>query len=347
MTRTRAIATILLAGTAGAAAWGAEPEPAAPRDERARAVQIDEWEVPRGGRPRDPYAAAADAVWFVGQEGHYLARLTPSTGELFFRPLDDEPGAHNLIVGDDGIVWYAGNLKGYIGRYDPRTDEITRIPMPDDAVRDPHTLTFDATGHHIWFTAQHGNRIGRLTIASGHVDLIDVPTASARPYGIRIAPDGTPWIVLFGTNRLASVDPRSLELREYEIPAAKARPRRIEITSDGRIWYGDYLRGFLGVYDPKDGRFREFPLPAGAESAPYGMAVDAEDRVWVVETGVQPNRLVGFDTRTERVVSTTPIPSGGGTVRHMDYDAGTHAVWFGTDAGTVGRARVADSAPSS
>lgn len=334
------IAAVLLAGAAGTAAWAADEAPAAAGNEGQRAVEIDEWEVPRGGRPRDPYPAAADAVWFVGQAGNYLARLTPSTGEFFFRPLEDEPGPHNLIVGDDGIVWYAGNAKGYIGRYDPRTDGIERIPMPDESVRDPHTLTFDASQGHIWFTAQNSNRIGRLTIESRRVDLIDVPTRGARPYGIRIAPDGTPWIVLFGTNRLASVDPESLALREYELPADKARPRRIEITSDGRIWYGDYLRGYLGVYEPKEGRFREWALPAGEESAPYGMALDAQERVWVAETGVQPNRLVGFDTRTERFVSTTPIPSGGGTVRHMEYDPDTKTVWFGTDAGTIGRARV-------
>jgi hypothetical protein len=29
-------------------------------------------------------------------------------------------------------------------------------------------------------------------------------------------------------------------------------------------------------------------------------------------------------------------------VRHMMFDARTRAIWFGTDAGTIGRARVTD-----
>ncbi len=70
-----------------------------------------------------------------------------------------------LIVGTDGIVWYAANLKGYIGRYDPKTDEVTKITMPDASAKDPHTLVFDQTEEHIWFTVQWGNFIGRLTIA--------------------------------------------------------------------------------------------------------------------------------------------------------------------------------------
>ena len=45
--------------------------------------------------------------------------------------------------------------------------------------------------------------------ASRKVDLIPVPTRRSRPYGIIIAPNGTPWVALFGTNKLASIDPRT------------------------------------------------------------------------------------------------------------------------------------------
>ena len=303
-------------------------------------IEIEEWEVPYGGRARDPFAASGDEIWFVGQSGNYLARFTPSTGAFFRRDLPDSPGPHNLIVGSDGIVWYAGNRKGYIGRYDPASDDIETIEMPDSGARDPHTLVFDEGERHIWFTVQGGNFVGRLTIAGRTVDLIKVPTSRARPYGIKLAPDGTPWIVLLGTNKLASVDPGTLELTEYVIPAGDARPRRLEVTRDGRIWYADYRRGYLGRYDPKARSFREWALPSGRRSRPYGMALDDDGRIWVVETGVSPNLFVGFDTRTERMFSVTPIPSGAGSVRHMDYHAASGAVWFGTDRNTLGRALV-------
>ncbi len=303
-------------------------------------VDIQEWEVPYEGRPRDPFAASADEIWFVGQAGNYLARFTPSTGEFFKRVLPDAARPHNLIVDSAGIVWYAGNRKGYIGRYDPDSDRIEKIPMPNPAARDPHTLVFDEDERHIWFTVQGGNFVGRLTVAGRAVDLIPVPTAYARPYGIKLAPDGTPWVVLLGTNKLASIDPGTLALTEHVIPAADARPRRLEVTSDGRIWYADYRRGYLGRYNPDSKTFSEWALPSGGDSRPYGMASDERDRVWVVETGISPNQFVGFDTRTERVISVTPIPSGAGSVRHMNYHAGTGTVWFGTDRSTLGRARV-------
>jgi virginiamycin B lyase len=71
------------------------------------------------------------------------------------------------------------------------------------------------------------------------------------------------------------------------------------------------------------------------------MAVDDRDRLWFVETGKQPNRLVGFDPKTSAFFGGTDIaPSGGLTVRHMVFHAPTRTLWFGTDANTIARASV-------
>jgi virginiamycin B lyase len=304
---------------------------------------IKEWPVPWGEtRPRDPFLdPTTGRIWFCGQTGNYLAYLDPKTGEFkrFEFPNGENVGPHNLIVDKQGVVWYAGNLAGHIGSLDPRTGTWKRYPMPDSMVRDPHTLIFDSKGENIWFTAQGGNAIGKLTIATGNVQLIKVPTARARPYGIKIDSKGRPWVVLFGTNKLATVDPATMQLRTIDLPRAESRPRRIEITSDDKIYYGDYATGYLGRYDPATGKFDEWPLPGGAESRPYGMATDGEDRVWVVETS-RPNRFVAFDTKTQKFSDPTPVPSGGGTVRHMYYDAKSKSIWFGTDANTIGQAVV-------
>jgi virginiamycin B lyase len=70
------------------------------------------------------------------------------------------------------------------------------------------------------------------------------------------------------------------------------------------------------------------------------MAADELDRVWVVATGANPNLFVGFDTDAEEIISITEIPSGARSVRHMDYDEESGAVWFGTDTENIGRAIV-------
>jgi virginiamycin B lyase len=308
----------------------------------AQSIKIQEWTVPfEKGRPRDPSVAPDGSVWFVGQQNHYLGRFDAESQRFRQVKLDDAAGPHNLIVGQDGIVWYAGNRKGYIGRHDPITGRIDKIKLPP-AARDPHTLVFDKGQRHIWFTAQWSNLVGRLNIKTRHVDLIKLPTPDARPYGIIVAPNGTVWIALLGSNKLASVNPASLELSEHLLPDADAGPRRLIATPDNQIYYVDYSLGELGHLDPVTGKVRRWQTPSGTGSGPYAMAVDATNRIWFVETGAQPNRLVGFDVKSEEFVSVTAIPSGAGSVRHMVYDAPTHSLWFGTDQGTLAQARLPD-----
>jgi len=306
----------------------------------AQTLDIREWPVPWAQTfTRDPDVAPDGRVWICGMNGNYLAVMDTASGEFRRYDLPEPANPHNLIVDDRGAVWYSGNRGAHIGRLDPATGAVTQYPMPDPAARDPHTLAWDPAGD-IWFTVQGGNFVGKLTVATGAVRLIAVPAPNARPYGIIVAPDGRPWIALFGTNKLATVDPATFALHEVELPRADARSRRLGLTTDGRVWYGDWAAGYLGVYDPEAGTFDEWRMPAGERSRPYALAIDARDRIWMVETGVQPNRLVGFDPARREFFAATDIPSGAGTVRHMVFAARQNAIWFGTDANTLGRARL-------
>lgn len=303
-------------------------------------VAIREWEVPwERTRPRDPSVAPDGRVWFVGQEGNYVGIFDPRT-EAFDR-IELDPGTypHTVVVDARGDAWYAGNRNALIGRIDGRTREVTRFPMPDEASRDPHTIVFAPDGS-VWFTMQQSDRVGRLDPATGKVRVVAMPVARSRPYGIVMGGGGRPWFALFGTNGIGTIDPATMALRTYALPSAESRARRLSITSDGAIWYGDYTRGFLARLDPKTGTVEEWPMPSGARSLPYAMVVDDRDRLWLVETGPQPNRIVGFDARTKRWIGNAAVPSGGGAVRHMEFDRRTGRIWFGTDANTIGFAQV-------
>ena len=303
-------------------------------------VNIAEWTVPwERTRPRDPYVAPDGIVWFCGQAGGYIGSLNPETGEMKQWDIGEGAGPHNLIVAPDGMVWYAGNRRAHIGRLDPTTGEVTKFNMPDASARDPHTLVWLPDGN-IAFTVQGGNMVGHLDISTGEVKLASAEKPNSRPYGIKVAPDGEVWVVLFGTNRLAHFDRENVVLHEFELPREDARPRRMEITTDGRIWYGDYAGGYLGVFDPSTAEFTEWQLPSAGRSRVYGMAKDDTDTIWLVETGVQPNRFVGFDTKSESFTRAADVPSGGGTIRHMYFDANTGFIWFGADSNTIGRAMV-------
>lgn len=298
-----------------AANFPVKPRPAAVLIPGSVTVTIKEWVVPSlGSRPHDPLAAADGSVWWTGQWANVLGRLDPRTGTMKEFPLRTAgSGPHGLAADQAGNIWYTGNSQRHVGKLDPRTGEVTEYPLPDGPSRGPHTPTFDQKGR-LWFTLQSG-MVGRITPETGEMKVVPTPTANTYPYGIQVNSTGTPWYVDFRGNRIGSVNPETMEIREYPLPDPAARPRRLAVTPDDVIWYTDHARGYLGRFDPTTGAVREWPSPGGAESRPYGIAA-VGFVVWYSESGVRPNALVRFDTRTEKFQTWT-IPSGGGIVRNM------------------------------
>jgi virginiamycin B lyase len=236
------------------------------------------------------------------------------------------------------MVWYTGNRNARLVKLDPRTRKLTNYPMPDGQADDPHTMVLDQAGN-AWFTAQGAAAVGRRDAKSGEIRIWEMASGS-RPYGIEVDAQQRPWVVLFGTNAIATIDPATMKERRFALPEG-ARPRRIAVLPSG-IWYGDYARGNLGRLDPATGKVTEFPMPAGKASLPYAMASDDKGKIWLAETGVQPNRLVGFDPRAGAFTDTVATQGGGepNTLRHMVFHRPTREIWYGTDRNTVGRLKV-------
>jgi virginiamycin B lyase len=105
-----------------------------------------------------------------------------------------------------------------------------------------------------------------------------VPTPRALPYRIAVNSKGVPFFCEFGTNRLARIDPQAMDITEYV--QLGARPRRLAFTPNDMVYYSDNARGY-------------------------------------VETGLTPNRLIGFNPTTQTFSTPTPISSGGSVVRNM------------------------------
>src|SRR5207247_11237921 len=170
----------------------------------------------------------------------------------------------------------------------------------------------------IWVSAQAGNVVGKLTLSTGRIQLVRLPTENARPYGIKMDSKGRPWVMLFGTNKIGTVAPATMQLREITLPRPETRPRRMEITSDDKIWYGDYDGGKLGRYDPATGKIDEWQLPGGADARPYAVVRDDQDRSWVAETA-QPNKSVAVDAKPLQFSEETAVPTAGGPMHRAVY----------------------------
>jgi virginiamycin B lyase len=311
----RAIFGVLIAGlaVAGGFAFRSSAHSSTVADLQ---VKIREWDVPtKGGHPHDPAVGPDGSLWFTEQMVSKLARLDPATGEFKEYPLKGKnDGPHGLVADRDGNIWYTGNFAGYIGKLNPRTGEVTEYKMPDAKAEDPHTAVFDAQGI-MWFTVQVGNMVGRLDPKTGKVELKQPPTANSHPYGIAINSKGVPFFCEFNSNKMASIDPKTMQITEYLLEKS-ARPRRLAIASDDRVYFTDYEGGNLGRLDPASGAVKMWPSPGGSKAAPYGIVITPDGMVWYSESGVTPNTLIRFNPKTGEFAR-AQIPSGGGTVRNM------------------------------
>ncbi len=220
------------------------------------------------------------------------------------------PGSrpHDPLAASDGSLWYTGQMNNVLGRVDPKTGKIKEYPLKTPH-SGPHGLDEDKAGN-IWYTGNTGALIGKLDPRT----LLTPPTPKSRPYGMAFSSRGTLFVVQFGTNKVASVDPKTLEIREYVLPDPASRPRRLAITSDDIVWYADFSRGYLGRLDPATGKVTEWPSPSGPKSEPYGISA-INDVIWYSESGSTPNTVVRFDPKTEKFQSWA-IPGGGNIVRN-------------------------------
>src|SRR6185295_6723967 len=168
--------------------------------------------------------------WWTGQLANTLGRLDPGSGQFKEYILKtSHTGPHGLTEDKDGNIWFTGNSAALIGKLDPKTGAVTEYRMPNPDAKDPHTLIFDRDGI-LWFTVQQANMVGRLEPKTGEIKLVTSPTPKSRPYGMALNSKNVVFFVDFGTNKVASIDAKTMAITEYPQPNSGARPRRIAIS---------------------------------------------------------------------------------------------------------------------
>ncbi len=300
-------------------------------------IEIDEWMVPTlGQRSRDPIEAPDGAIWWTGMWASLVGRLDPLTDDVREYPLPPMARPHSIVPDDAGFIWYLGNGNGTVGKLNPLTGEIREY---ETGLADPHTGVFHPNGA-FYFTAQRAGAVARLDPASGHITHRET---LARPYGIKVAPNGRIYVAFNGDNAIGEIDPETLEITYFTIPHEESRIRRLDVASDGSIWYVNSARGRLGHLDPTTGVVREWDSPSGPKSHPYAIAV-IDDVVWYNESGQRPDALVRFDPESETFQSWA-IPSGIGIIRHVWVTQNKELLIHQSSSNRIGRVTILNNGP--
>jgi virginiamycin B lyase len=284
--------------------------------------------------PHDPAVDdATGLVYYTDTYASCVGQFDPATLEFRAWPTAAAAAEPHGIVVVGGIVYFTAQSANLIGQLDPVSGAEREYPSEAPA---PHTPAAQAGA--LWFTAGAG-KYGRFDPVTAALQSFSFSSETTNPYGIAPAPDGSLWVALFGTNRLAridtSTDPPTSE--EFLLPAGDARPRRIAVDAEGTVWYTDYARRALGSMRPaaaEGEQFREFPTPAGGR--PYGIAIGPDGHVWYDDS--DSGEIVGFDAATETVLARLALTTANpGPVRNMDVDEARQRIWLAlSDVGRLG-----------
>jgi virginiamycin B lyase len=283
-------------------------------------VTMREWKVPTlGSRPHDGMATRDGNIWWSGTVSNKIGYINPRTNEIReYEMKTPGSGPQGMVEDAEGTIWFTMITKGLVGKLNRKTGDIVEYQMPQPGVHGgAHTPFLDQKGN-FWFTLRSGH-LGRLTMASGELKVVPSPSDPTYPYGLKVDSKGIPWYVDFQQNKLGSIDPVTMAIKEHTLPNAATRPRRIAITPDDAIWYTDYPRGYIGRFDQATGTVREWLSPSGPQSGPYGIT-SVGNVIWYTESAVKPNTLVRFDPQTEQFQSWAIQNEGlpiSGVVRHM------------------------------
>ncbi|MGB2711162.1 MAG: hypothetical protein WBC33_06560 [Conexibacter sp.] len=284
-------------------------------------------------------SVAFDAVnkrlWFVQSDGIVgyanVAAVVPGSSAGMVDRLPANPAdLWDIAVAPDGLAWFtehsAHNVAPYPGN---------RIASIDGSLNIAELSNIALQG-------------GRVTLDSLRYD--------AKPSGITVAPDGTPWFAEAdpGNPGYRIAKPNGSDYTEYLItpcgPGSPCSgsftgtgPTDVAVAKDGSIWFTNQLKNEVGRLDPLGGTFTNYSLPAIDAGLGMGQAravsVAADGSLWVAEYGG-----ISFPNANAIVKIVPGQPSPTATVWHLGAGKSPLAVAPDT-SGNVWFAVATTSAP--
>jgi streptogramin lyase len=295
------------------------------------------------------YDPASNRVWFVQNDGIVGFASPPSVSPATSNGIQatlvpNSPSLLDIAVAAGGNAWFTENSASNVSPYPG-----DRIASIDGSLGIGESENIALQG-------------GATTLNPLRYD--------AKPAGIAVAPDGTPWF--------AESDPGNPGYRiargagsayvEYPImpcwgtPCSGSYtgtgPTDVAIARDGAVWFTNQLHNEVGRLDPNGATFTNYSLPAIDSGLANGQAraitVAQDGTLWVAEFGG-----IGYPNANAiiRIVPTQPTPTA--TVWHLGATGYPFAVapdtsgnvWFavGTASppGKIGRlAGVVGAAPA-
>ena len=242
------------------------------------------------------------------------SRLMPT------RPFAEKPVEFAALT--SGLEQYFGPDAPYFGPDAEPTDpnKVKHAPLADEVMRAtiqeydaphlgglPHSVEIDQKANAAWFTeyGYKGNDAVRFDIATETFKTFPMLTPNVLPHTGAVGKDGRFWIALAapGPAKLASVDAKTGEVKEYKWPERDGRAHTVIVDpKTGNLWFSGGGTDELWSFDVKKEQFKgyKYGLPSSwpKDSEPVYKQVSGQHLEPVTgysyDVGVDSNGLVWF-----------------------------------------------------
>jgi streptogramin lyase len=236
------------------------------------------------GNPKEISQGSDGNFWFTEShvnppqtDNHHVGRITPG-GAITEFLVCQFCFPNDIVQGPGGVLYFTKSDPG-LGRI---TTSGTVLPdvVPPNSLANGNGVA--ARGNDVYFAAFNTNSIWRYNAVTGGFTEFPIPTASAIPYDLTVASDGTVWFTEFGANAIGRLNPASGAITETPLGGGPNGPRGITVATDGKVWFTKRFDNSVGFLDPATNAVTEFPLAPGG--GPEGIAPAPDGSVWFAQS---------------------------------------------------------------
>jgi virginiamycin B lyase len=206
---------------------------------------------------------------------------------------------HDVVVGADGHAWYSDFGSLFVGELDPKTGKVTDYALPEFHKDRPHS-TLD----------------------------------------LEFDPKGNLWVAMMYQSGLAMIDTKTKAVKGYPYPDEWLAPSTLNSmvspnysNVDNKVWTNNQFTREQYRLDLTTGKYENMKVaidPHGKRISGYGMPVDKQNNVFILEFG---GTSIGRRDK-DNLVTIWPTPIAGSRPRRGRVDD-ANRLWFAEFAGNA------------
>ena len=152
-------------------------------------------------------------------------------------------GTYGITLDKDDNAWVTNPGLDRLLKVDSRTGKVTAVNLGPLAT--PEVMVIDRQRQLALRGSQNGAVVGQRAPRR----------LAADPNADRV------WVALYTGDRLARIDTKTLQVKEYPLPTPYSSPYATAVDKRGVVWITTMNNDVLTKFDPKTERFTEYPLP--------------------------------------------------------------------------------------